>query len=284
VHDFSDIRRAVIVALFSDDVLFNHLVLKGGNALNLVHGMGTRTSLDVDFSMDEDFSNVDEARERIFRALRDRMESIGLVVFDESFAVEPNQRSVTGKDKWGGYQIEFKIISKSKHAALSSQTRKRQIDAQVVGPEQQRIFKIQISKWEYCGLKQEAELDNYAIYVYPPALIAIEKLRAICQQMPEYPLRGHRKPRGRDFYDIYTVISETNLDLTTPEYLEIIKQVFAAKDVPLSLLPLIPGQREFHLPDWSNVQNSVSGELRGFDFYFEFVLEQTRRLKALWDG
>ena len=273
----------MIVALFSDDVLFNHLVLKGGNALNLVHRMGTRTSLDVDFSMDEDFSNVDEARERIFRALRDRMESIGLVVFDETFAVEPSQTNATGKDKWGGYQIEFKLIAKSKYSALSSQPRKRQIDAQVVGPAQQRIFKVQISKWEYCGPKQETELDDYVIYVYPPALIAIEKLRAICQQMPEYPLRGHRKPRGRDFYDIFTVISETNLDLATPGYLGIMKHVFAAKDVPLSLLLLIPGQREFHLPDWSNVQNSVSGELRDFDFYFDFVVEQTRRLETLWN-
>jgi predicted nucleotidyltransferase component of viral defense system len=283
VHDFSDIRRVVIVALFSDDVLFNHLVLKGGNALNLVHGMGTRTSLDVDFSMDEDFSNVDEARERIFRALRDRMESIGLVVFDESFAVEPNQPSVTGRDKWGGYQIEFKVIAKSKNNALSSQPRKRQIDAQVVGPAQQRIFKIQISKWEYCVPKQKTELDEYTIYVYSPALIAIEKLRAICQQMPEYPLRGHRKPRGRDFYDIYTVISETNLDLTTPVYLDIMKQVFAAKAVPHSLLLLIPHQREFHRPDWPSVQDSVSGKLEEFDFYFDFVVDQSRRLEALWD-
>jgi nucleotidyltransferase AbiEii toxin of type IV toxin-antitoxin system len=273
----------VIVALFSDDVLFNHLVLKGGNALNLVHGMGTRTSLDVDFSMDEDFSNVDEARERIFRALRDRMESIGLIVFDETFAVEPNQMSAAGRDKWGGYQIEFKLIAKRKYDALSSQPRKRQIDAQVVGPAQQRIFKIQISKWEYCGPKQETELDDYTIYVYPPALIAIEKLRAICQQMPEYPFRGHRTPRGRDFYDIYTVISETNLDLATPEYLDIVKLVFAAKDVPLSLLLLIPGQREFHQPDWSNVQNSVSGKLEEFDFYFDFVVNQARRLEALWE-
>ena len=273
----------MIVALFSDDVLFNHLVLKGGNALNLVHGMGTRTSLDVDFSMDEDFSDVGEARERIFRALRDRMESIGLVVFDEIFAVEPNQTSATGKDKWGGYQIEFKIISKNKYMALNSQPRKRQIDAQVVGPDQQRIFKIQISKWEYCHPKQETELDDYTIYVYPPALIAIEKLRAICQQMPEYPLRGHRKPRGRDFYDIYTVISETNLDLGAREYLDILKQVFAAKDVPLSLLPLIPSQREFHQPDWPNVQNSVSGKLEEFDFYFNFVVEQTRKLETLWN-
>jgi hypothetical protein len=281
MHDFSNIRRTAIIALFSDDVLFNHLVLKGGNALNLVHGLGTRSSLDVDFSMDQDFGDIEEARARIFRALKDRMESLGLVVFDESFAVEPDLSDI--HSKWGGYQIQFKLIERTKYDALSGQPRKRQIDSQVIGPGQERIFKIQISKWEYCETKQESKLDDYTIYVYPTALIAIEKLRAICQQMPEYPLRGHRKPRGRDFYDIFTIVSEAGVDLATAENIEIMRHVFAAKNVPLSFLRLVPDQREFHRPDWANVQNSVSGQLQSFDFYFEFVLKQTERLKALWD-
>lgn len=273
----------MIIALFSDDVLFHHLVLKGGNALNLVHGLGTRTSLDVDFSMDQDFSDIDEARDRIFRALRDRMESLELVVFDESFVVEPDLWGTSRRERWGGYQIQFKLIEKEKYSALNSQPRKRQINAKVIGPAQERNFKIQISKWEYCDPKQELKLDDYTIYVYPPVLIAIEKLRAICQQMPEYTFRGHKKPRGRDFYDIFTVVSESAVDLTTPANLEIARHVFEAKHVPLSLLQLVPSQREFHRPDWPNVQNSVSGEIQGFDFYFDFVLEQTMQLKALWD-
>jgi Nucleotidyl transferase AbiEii toxin, Type IV TA system len=233
--------------------------------------------------MDEDFSDLDEARERIFRALRDRMESLGLVVFDEDFWAEPNRANVAGNDKWGGYQIEFKLMERTKYGAMSSQPSKRQIDAQVIGPAQQRIFKIQISKWEYCDPKQEMELDAYTIYVYPTVLIAIEKLRAICQQMPDYSLRGHKRPRGRDFYDIFSVVSEAAIDLATPENLEIMRHVFAAKSVSLSLLRLIPDQREFHRPDWPNVQTSVSGELKGFDFYFDFVVEQTLRLETLWD-
>jgi hypothetical protein len=114
-------------------------------------------------------------------------------------------------------------------------------------------------------------------------LIAIEKLRAICQQMPEYAFRGHKKPRGRDFYDIFTIVSESAVDLASTENIEIIRHVFAAKSVSLLLLQLIPGQREFHRPDWPNVQNSVSGDLQDFDFYFDFVLDQAERLKPLWD-
>ena len=34
--DFTEIRRIAITALFSDDMLLDRLVLKGGNALRLV--------------------------------------------------------------------------------------------------------------------------------------------------------------------------------------------------------------------------------------------------------
>ena len=34
--DFEEIRRQTIIALFSDDVLFDQIVLKGGNALGIL--------------------------------------------------------------------------------------------------------------------------------------------------------------------------------------------------------------------------------------------------------
>ena len=37
--DFAEIRRVTITALFSDHVLYERLVLKGGNALSLVYGI-----------------------------------------------------------------------------------------------------------------------------------------------------------------------------------------------------------------------------------------------------
>ena len=61
--NFDDVRRYTITALFSDDVLFEQLALKGGNAMSLVHCISSRTSLDLDFSMDKDFENID----RIFK-------------------------------------------------------------------------------------------------------------------------------------------------------------------------------------------------------------------------
>jgi predicted nucleotidyltransferase component of viral defense system len=48
--DLEEVRRLTIIALFSDDELYEQIVLKGGNALNLVYGLSSRTSLDLDFS------------------------------------------------------------------------------------------------------------------------------------------------------------------------------------------------------------------------------------------
>lgn len=51
--------------------------------------------------------------------------------------------------------------------------------------------------------------------------------------MEEYPLRGHRAARARDLYDIYVVLSSTDIDLTTKENIELLREIFAAKQVPL---------------------------------------------------
>ena len=116
-------------------------------------------------------------------------------------------------------------------------------------------------------------------------MIAIEKLRAICQQMPEYHLRGYSTPRARDFYDIHSIVTAGNVNLgrAEPESAELVRNIFAAKDVDLALLPKIKEHGEYHAQDWPSVELSVSEGLRPFDFYFNFVVAQTELLKPLWD-
>src|SRR5262249_54311202 len=109
---------------------------------------------------------------------------------------------------------------------------------------------------------------------------AIEKLRAICQQMPEYFPNRTRSARASDFYDIHALIVEGGVDLGSDE--DLVRAIFAAKEVPLALLGRIGEHREFHRVDWPRVRDSVSGDLRDFDFYFDFVLDRVNRLKALW--
>ncbi len=195
--DLRDIRRLVIIALFSDDELMEKFVLKGGNALDLIHKLGFRTSADIDVSMPDDFTDVEDARGRIFRALRDRFDSAGYVVFDEKFQPRPSKAKGGQSPLWGGYLVEFKIATKETVEKYGDDPDALRRNSALVGPERKRTFKVDISKHEFCEVKQEVELNNYTIYVYTLPMMAIEKLRAICQQMPDYPLRPYSSPRAR---------------------------------------------------------------------------------------
>lgn len=280
--NLDDIRRVAITALFSDDKLMQKLVLKGGTALSLVYQLSLRASLDVDFSLESDFEDLEEARARIFHVLKNRFDSEGYVVFDEKFEPKPRLDGEDRKPWWGGYELRFKLIEKDKHARLKNRPDKMRIDATVVGPSELRTFTIDLSKYEYTVGKVEHELDYYTIYVYSPEMIVVEKLRAICQQMPEYIHKVRGQARARDFYDIHRVMTRRTMDLTTMPSTELIRQMFAAKRVPVALLARLPEQREFHRPDWPDVQTAVAEKLHEFDFYFDFVVTEVERLKPLW--
>ena len=48
------LKKAGIVAMFADDDLMDLLVLKGGNAMDVVLQVNSRASVDLDFSMRDD--------------------------------------------------------------------------------------------------------------------------------------------------------------------------------------------------------------------------------------
>jgi predicted nucleotidyltransferase component of viral defense system len=278
--DFRAVRETIIVSLFSDDTLFEKLVLKGGNALNIVHRLGKRTSMDVDFSIPDDFEDLADIEARIFRALNQRFGDQGLSVFDEKFETKPEGRDP--RQRWGGYSIEFKLIETKLYEEGKADLDRLRRTAQVVGDGQRRRLRIEISKHEFCDAKEAAELDSYTIFVYSPEMIAIEKLRAICQQMPTYKARPHKTARARDFYDIRVVVTEKSVDLATDEHKALMHAIFKAKEVPLELLEQIGDHREFHRLDWPAVVASVGEKVKDFDYYFEFVLDQVARLKVFW--
>jgi hypothetical protein len=254
------------------------LVLKGGNALRLIYGFGSRSSLDIDVSIEEDFTDLEDVKRRLSEALSTRFKFSDLHVFDFSFELRPSIQAPG--DRWGGYQVLFKLIELEKHKAFEGNLESIRRNALIIGPEQMRKFAIDLSKYEYCIGKKEVELEGFSIYVYTTAMIAVEKLRAICQQMESYPIKKHRQPRARDFYDIHVIAGEGKTDLVSLENWDLIGLVFAAKDVPVSLLWQIEDEREFHRVDWPAVQASVSGVLKDFDFYFDFVVEQVKQLKS----
>ena len=278
--DLKDIRRIVIISLFSDDELMERFVLKGGNALDIVHGIGTRSSIDIDLSMPGDFEDLEDARRRIFKGLKERFDAVGFIVFDQTFEPKPSQHRPGQDPRWGGYLVEFKIISRAEFDKHRHDIEDLRRNALVVSPGNKRRFKVDISKFEFCSPKEEHEIDSFTVYAYTLPMMAIEKLRAICQQMSEYELRSSPRARARDFYDIHTIVTAGNLDLTTEENRGLVKNIFEAKAVPTSLLSKIEAARDFHAVDWPSVVQTVSGTIGPFDFYFDFVVDLAQRLKV----
>ncbi|HYA34580.1 MAG TPA: nucleotidyl transferase AbiEii/AbiGii toxin family protein [Candidatus Binataceae bacterium] len=159
--DFASIRRLIITALFANDKLLEKLVLKGGNALSLVYEISPRTSLDLDFSIQDDFEDPEEIQNIILRTLQDRFDAAGYVVFDLALTAKPRLDHPDEMPWWGGYELTFKITQKEKHQRLQNRLDKLRIDALVIGPNQQRTFRVDLSKHEYTEGKVAKDIDYY---------------------------------------------------------------------------------------------------------------------------
>ena len=60
-------------------------------------------------------------------------------------------------------------------------------------------------------------------------MLAIEKLRALCQQVNDYKhivIKMTSKSRARDFYDIHNLATSFGIDFTTKENVELTKLIF----------------------------------------------------------
>lgn len=285
-----EIRKLVIISLFSDDDLMNIFVLKGGNALDIAHDINSRASVDIDISIESDFSQdeLETVRKKIERALKVTFREAGFEVFDINIQPQPTRQYPETKEFWGGYTLEFKIIEKEKYKIYGSDIDSLRRNATVVGDRDRRKFKVDISKFEYCKTKEEVILDGYTIYVYTPLMVVYEKLRAICQQMDEYVkmVGTHKRGRAKDFFDIYTILENTDsqIDFYAPQNLEVLKEIFKAKRVPLHLLGKIVNEREFHRDSFSAVRDAVYAnvDIEDYDFYFDYVVEKVKGLESLW--
>ena len=153
--DFSSLREKLIVALVANDYLYERLVLKGGNALELVHKVVKRGSLDLDFSLEGDFEELDVARRHVRDALTRFAEDESLRLLDFRFDPKP-ELLTTAPAWWGGYQIEFKLIdlaradelARSQNTKLDEALRRNAL--RTGQATQERTFSVDISKHEYC--------------------------------------------------------------------------------------------------------------------------------------
>ncbi len=284
----SDLKREVILALFADNSLMQRLVLKGGNLLDVVYGISTRPSQDIDLSICGDVENAETFRRLIERALFHWFEQKGYVVFDVTLVEEPRNLTEECRSFWGGYKVAFKIVDSETYRIQTTDQRKRHMAAMTVIGHNGKKFPIDISKHEYLDERVSELVDGFTVFAYSPQMFVAEKLRAVCQQMPEYSkqLKKHATPRGRDFFDIHTVSTYVNVDFANSSFHQTVRKVFQAKRVDVTLLAKISDEatREFHRPDFVSIAPTVRPdfELQEFDFYYNYVVERCGMLESLW--
>jgi predicted nucleotidyltransferase component of viral defense system len=281
-----NIKKTTIISLFSDDDLLDLLVLKGGNAMDIVHKVSSRASVDIDLSVDKNFDH-DTVWPKVEKAILDGFAAKGYLAFDIKMSIKPGKMPDELASFWGGYLVEFKLISLTRAAEIEQHLETMRREAIMLG--QGSKFTIDISRHEYTEGKQPHDLDGYTIYVYSPEMIVCEKLRAICQQMPEYAevikRNGLGNQRARDFIDIEVLVKQFNIDLGNDRARHLVEQMFSIKRVPLALLSKIPQTRDFHAHGYLEVRDSIKPgiEVHPFDYYFDFVNEHLQKLETLWN-
>lgn len=284
------IKRRAIVAIAGDDFLVRRLIFKGGNALVYIHGIPGRASYDLDFSIEGEFEDIEELRVAMNRALRASFEEDKLIPIDIKVESKPKIVSEDLREFWGGYSVAFKLVWSEDYRRYSGNPDTLTRNAIAIGPQGSPAwFQIDISKHEYCGGRQEVLFDGYKLLVYSPMAIVCEKLRAICQQMPEYNQivkRNHvRRGRAADFLDICRILDRFPIDIRSPNFSDLLTNIFAIKHVPLHFLGLIAGTYEVQTEDFQRLQATVADGLSAEQFanYFQRVVETCSVLEPLWN-
>lgn len=278
------VKRIALIALASDDELVKTLVLKGGNAIDLAYrpqsDTMSRTSYDLDYSIDDGDFSEDEISisKRIEATLTQTFLENEYIIIDYKFLNKPKKIREEVADFWGGYKVEFKVIDKKVYDEHKGNIDKLRRGAVSVNPDDSPVFELEFSKFEHVGQKVAIDVDGYKIYVYTPEMIVFEKLRAICQQIPEYKeviATFSPRARARDFYDIHLIIEMHAIDPSTRENKELIQNVFQAKKVPLYFIKEIRNNKAIHADNWQSVKDTISPyeKLQDFDHYFNFVVD-----------
>lgn len=269
--EINEVIELVLVSIYSEDILSKNLYLKGGQALRIKEKILNRFSSDADFSTPDKIDNVDLFFETLNSSLSSNFYRNGYYVFDFKSVRRPKILKSESPGFWGGWSVEFKITQNS-NRQLPKDVLSR--TALIPTGSQSPKITIDISEYEYCKGIEKLKIKGVIVKAYSRALLLTEKIRAICQQHPDYP---HKKLdiRARDFYDIERLwiksIKESNTENFIKEMRSHIKPVLKAKDVDFSIIHKIfdVDFLETQKVGWPQVQTTVIGEIQDFDYYVE---------------
>lgn len=282
-------RDLAIKGIFSDDDLFEILTLKGGNAMALLD-ITDRASQDLDFSIKQGIRlTQDEDAPKFKKALERTFEEEGYRIIDFKFDVKPKKTKRELPPFWGGYSINFKVMDEETYEKTYdvSDQKRSSMALQLEGGKKK--IEIDISLEEYTEDRIQMKLDEYQIHIYSPLMIVYEKMRALCQQLPDYEYASFEKTRARDLYDIYIAIQksqslELREQILSSSNVYILSEMFKAKNVSLELLLKIESYREQLEDDFNQrvtPQIADRKNVPDFDFLFEFNIELIKEVYAL---
>jgi predicted nucleotidyltransferase component of viral defense system len=269
--EVDEVIEICLTGIYKEDIFNGSLYLKGGQALRIKEELKSRFSADIDFSTPKKIELPDLFFNNLEEALRNEFSSRGYYLFDFTPERRPKFRTEGTPDFWGGWLITFKFIENQHKTKPLELRRKMAIIPR--GAISQKI-EFDISEYEYCGSVEKIKVKSVEVSVYSRVLLLVEKIRAICQQHPDYKLKGN-DARSRDYYDIEKLwsksLQEKNEDTFINECAKHIENVFKAKEVDLALLEQIflPDFVEVQRNGWPSVVSSVSDKMQNFDYYNE---------------
>ncbi len=282
------LKNIIIKSIFSDDELMSELVIKGGTAIHLLEDFYSRASMDIDFSIKDKFLNIEEIKNKFQSSINNGLKEYNLKILDFDFKESPRNLSEDLAGFWGGYSIEFKIININSYNDFVGKKSKQEISKKSISLDEKnkKVFSIDISNFEYTDSKKIIEVEGYSVYIYTAEAIVFEKIRAICQQQPEYRkiVKSDRfeSNRAKDFYDIYVLANKYNINFESLENFELLEKIFEAKRVPLNLISKIRTSKEYYQTGFAEVKNTVRGKVEEFDFYFDYLEKKCALLENFW--
>ena len=264
-----DVIAYAIVAIYSSPQLAQMMLLKGGSAMRLFDGLDARLSIDADFSVNEPIQNKAAVFGEMDRSLVQTFGRLGWDVIDFRPVRKPEKLRAGFPDWWGGWACEFKLVEKI-HAGKTLETRRR--NALIPEGANAATISLDFSEHEFCGESRTMILHGTTILAYSRELLVVEKLRAICQQHPEYAYRQRDRNRARDFFDIHSLTVDVDgkfIDRCRSH----LQAVFEAKEVPLWILGALWDEAfvDEHRRGFDQVRDTVRGTIASFEVYLEHV-------------
>ena len=109
--EFLKIKKLALISLVSNDILMDKLVLKGGTCLELAYKIHCRSSKDIDFSIDNEFSDteIEQIMNDLPEIFNNNFSKFGYYAFD--FRIKNKPVHMPLDIKMTGYNLSFKLVS-----------------------------------------------------------------------------------------------------------------------------------------------------------------------------